>query len=186
MSSQSTEQSNISEIHRLDDDISSEIITNIKKVLRDDDIDFSGDLSKSVQTDVLDEIRYVVVDSPYALVVDKGMPPGRNVNFDALKKWVEGKLGVSAEESPNVTMKIMNKIKTTGIKPKFFAKKAIMMVIGKHGVPSIQKNKKTPVGRGQKALNKVSRTMKKVNRFTKKINKNINKVDKGIKRLGKV
>jgi len=181
---------NISEIHRLDDDISKEIITNIQKILAEDDINFTGNMSKSVKPDILDGIRYVVIDSPYATVIDKGMPAGKNVNFDALKKWVEGKLGVPSEESTNVTLKIMNKIKSTGIQPRFFVKKALKMVIGKHGVITIrkQRQKKSRLekffSKATKMLNKTSRIMKKVGKTSNKITNNLNKVDRRLRSYG--
>lgn len=178
---------NISEIHRLDDDISEEIIMNIHSILADNDISFTGELSKSAKSDIIDGIRYVVVDSPYATVVDKGMPPGNNVNFDALKNWVEKKLGITEEaELISATIKIQKKILGQGIKPTFFAKKAIKMLIGKRGVPKISNRRSSgKKGKFQRALDKTAKIMKKVSRFTKKFGRNLNKIDKAIKKTGR-
>jgi len=178
---------NLSEIHRLDDDITEEIIKNIHFVLHENDIDFTGNLSNSAKPDIIDEIRYILVDSPYATVVDKGMPPGKNVNFDALRNWVEKKLGITDKtELDTVTIKIQKKILGKGIKPTFFVKKAIKMLIGKRGVPRISNRRSSgKIGRAQRALNKIAKIMRKVNRFTKKIGKNIDKVNKGIKKTGR-
>lgn len=174
---------NISELHRLDDDISEELIKNMKIILADNDINFSGDLSKSIEPEIIDGIRYVKVNSPYGFVVDKGMPPGKNVNFDALKKWVQGKLHITDDAEANlVTAKIQKKILSKGIKPKFFMKKAIKMVIGKHGIIRVKNTGSTrKVGKLEKILNKTARMIKKVNRFMKKASRNLNKVDKAIK-----
>jgi len=186
MSGLTTLPANLAEIHRLDDDIVRELIDNIKKVLVDQDINFSRDMSRSIIPEIITGIRYVLVDSPYATVVDKGMPPGKNVNFDALKNWVEKKLNIPNEQSTEVTIKIMNKIKNEGIKPKFFMKKAIKMLIAKRGIIRvISSGSRRKIGGFERALNKVAKVMRKVNRFAKKLSRNINKVNKAIKFTGR-
>lgn len=185
MSGLTTLPVNLAEIHRLDDDITRELIDNIKKILADSDINFTGNMSKSVIPEIISGIRYVLVDSPYATVVDKGMPPGKNVNFDALKNWVEKKLNIPTDQSVEVTIKIMNKIKNKGIKPKFFAKKAIKMLVAKRGIIRVSSGSRRKAGRLEKILNKAVKIMRKINRFTKMISRNINKVNRGIRFVGR-
>lgn len=126
---------NLLEIYRLSNDIADELNGNIKKVLVTQDINFTGNLSSSFHKDDVGGFVAVVSKNPYALPVDRGMPKGTVVNFDALLKWVEGKLGITDEaEAREVTFKIRNKIISTGIKPTRFIKKAVSIFINKHGV----------------------------------------------------
>jgi len=180
MSVNITTHRNISEIHRLDDDIVDEIIRNMRRVLHDEDINFSGKLSQSIESKTVDGVRHVIVNSPYATVVDKGMAPGTNVNFDALKNWVENKLQVPSDQSNDVTIRIMNKIRTTGIKPKFYAKKSLKMLIAKHGVVRVR-NKKRNQSSFEKRLNKAVKISRKIAKIVRKANRNINKINKFIK-----
>ena len=131
----------------------------------------------------MDGVYMVLIDSPYAHIVNWGLAPGTWVNFDALKLWVEGKLGVPQSESENVTWLIMKKIQTQGIKPKFFVKKALKSLIGKHGVVSLKRMNVKKHGKWGKRLNKAKN---KVNKVIKKINKSAKKVNKSAKKASKI
>lgn len=171
------------EILRFQKDIGSALIENIKKVLREDDIDFTGDLSASFSLVMLGGKAWVESNNKYAGLVDRGMNPGKFVNFDALKDWVRIKLNISDEpELTSVTWKILKKIQSKGIAPKRYAKKAIKMVIGKHGVPNIKRksgSSKSKPNKHGKRMKKVIKTLKSINKIIKKINR------KGIKFMKK-
>ena len=117
-------QSNLKEINRMTDDIQKELIQKIQKQIGMDDITFTGNLRKNIKGGFWGSFKTVEADTPYAYFVEFGLPPGKWVNFDALRLWVEGKLGISEEEELNtVTWKILRKINNKGIKPKRFMKK---------------------------------------------------------------
>lgn len=175
---------NRAEMERLMDDLKGDVIKKTREQLSVDDINFTHELSKSVTADQIGDKHFVSINSPYARFVEFGTPAGKTVNFDALRIWVEGKLGVPRDESDIVTMKIMNKIKTKGIKPKRFFKKAIKAVISKRGIlktsNSATRSKRKIIGRREKLLNRAVKLAKKIKRFSRAINKHINKVNKVI------
>ena len=76
------------------DNIRDKVIHNLKKVIAAGDINFTGDMTKSIHKETQSNIQFVIIDSPYAGLVDKGMSPGTWVNFDKLHAWVEGKLKI--------------------------------------------------------------------------------------------
>lgn len=185
------------EILRFQKDIGAELIKNIQQILRDEDINFTEDLANSFSLVMIGGQAWVESSNHYAGLVDRGLNPGSDVNFDAIHDWVRIKLGISEEpELTNVTWKIVRKIKAAGIPPKRFGKKAIKMLIAKHGVANI---KSTGSGTSKKATNfqkrvkklvktlkkigkKINKSIKKGIRFTRKANKIINKgVDKTFK-----
>lgn len=171
----------MAEINRLETDIQDEIINNTHKQLIIDDINFTGGLSKSVHAEIdKDGRKAVIVDSPYSIPVEFGMPAGTKVNFDALRIWVEGKLGIDPSMSKQVTSRIWHKIMNEGINATRFFKKAIKMTIADHGILSlgVTRQKKT---RYQKILNKLSKSYKKSIKTMKKLNKVKNRY-KGIMR----
>ena len=139
---------------RMQKDLGVELIKNIKKVLRNKDINFTEDLSNSFELVMMTSATEsnvgttsVATSNPYANLVDKGMRAGKWVNYDALYDWVSTKLwsrtGLDEKYFADVTWKIMRKIKNEGIDPTHFAKKAIKMVIGKHGVAGTKRNYKS-------------------------------------------
>ena len=185
---------------RMQKDLGVELIKNIKKVLRNKDINFTEDLSNSFELVMMTSATEsnvgttsVATSNPYANLVDKGMRAGKWVNYDALYDWVSTKLwsrtGLDEKYFADVTWKIMRKIKNEGIDPTHFAKKAIKMVIGKHGLAGTKrkykKKSKTSSGmknkRGKyakafsKAKVKVSQAAKKINKILKKVRKNVTK-----------
>lgn len=174
---------NTVEMGKMQVDISKKIIHNLKKTIGDEDINFTGKLTDSINRVKMDGVYMVLIDSPYAHIVNWGLAPGTWVNFDALKLWVEGKLGVPQSESENVTWLIMKKIQTQGIKPKFFVKKALKSLIGKHGVVSLKRMNVKKHGKWGKRLNKAKN---KVNKVIKKINKSAKKVNKSAKKASKI
>ncbi len=197
---------------RMQKDIGVELIKNIKKILRDEDINFTQDLSNSFvfemnispsETNV--GTSSVLTNNPYANLVDKGMRPGNWVNFDALYDWVRIKIGLEEPELTPVTWAVIRKIQNKGIAPTHFAKKAIKMVIGKHGLAGTKRKykKKTKVSGGMKdkrgkyakayskAKVKVSQAAKKINKILKKVRKNVTKtsnlrkLNKGLRQINK-
>lgn len=175
------------EILRFQKDVGSEIILNIRKVLRDEDINFSGDLSNSFKLVMINGKAWIETDNKYALLVDRGLNPGTYVNFDAIKDWVKIKLGIGNEpELTEVTWKIVRKIRSTGIKPKRFAKKAIKMVIGEHGLSNVRRNSGgSNKKKSGKFFKRVKKIFKTINKVIKSINKNLNKTSKYQKKLGR-
>ena len=166
---------NTVEIGKMKVDMSKKIIHNLKKTIGDEDINFTGKLTDSIHRVKMDGVHMVLIDSPYAHIVNWGLAPGTYVNFDALRIWVEGKLGVPSDQSENVTWLIMKKIERQGIKPKFFVKKALKKLIGKHGVVSLTRVSVKKRSKWGRRLNKAN---KSVNKALTKINKNIKKANK--------
>tara|TARA_B110001454_G_scaffold129539_1_gene120772 strand:- start:88 stop:750 length:663 start_codon:yes stop_codon:yes gene_type:complete len=176
---------------RMQKDLGVELIKNIKKVLRNEDINFTEDLSNSFELVMMTSATEpnvgttsVATSNPYANLVDKGMRAGKWVNYDALYDWVSTKLwartGLDEKYFADVTWKIMRKIKNEGIDPTHFAKKAIKMVIGKHGVAGTKRNYKS------KSKNKTGKNMKKLKKFAKNIKKAIKKMKRVIKKIVKI
>lgn len=159
---------NTREIGRLITDLQMDLIEKLQGVLANSDINFTGDLSNSIHPETIGGVKSVVIDSPYATLVDKGVPPGSKPNYNKLKKWVEGKLGITDEdELERATIKIQDKIANKGIEPTFFVKKAIKALIAMRGVTRIRK-RRTRVS-ANKTLTKVARKVSRVNRMTKKV-----------------
>tara|TARA_R100000963_G_C4607259_1_gene78891 strand:+ start:41 stop:703 length:663 start_codon:yes stop_codon:yes gene_type:complete len=176
---------------RMQKDLGVELIKNIKKVLRNKDINFTEDLSNSFELVMMTSATEsnvgttsVATSNPYANLVDKGMRAGKWVNYDALYDWVSTKLwsrtGLDEKYFADVTWKIMRKIKNEGIDPTHFAKKAIKMVIGKHGVAGTKRNYKS------KSKNKSGKYMKKLKKFAKNAKKAIKKMKRVIKKIVKI
>ena len=178
---------------RMQKDIGVELIKNIKKVLRDEDINFTQDLSNSfvfeVKTGFPSETNVgtssVLTNNPYANLVDKGMRPGNWVNFDALYDWVRIKIGLEEPELTPVTWKIIKKIQNKGIDPTHFAKKAIKMVIGKHGIAGTKRKYNNKSKSTSKSTSKFSKIKTKINKVGKKVNKTAKKVNKILKKVRK-
>jgi len=175
-------QSNLKEINRMTDDIQKELIQKIQKQIGMDDITFTGNLRKNIKGGFWGSFKTVEADTPYAYFVEFGLPPGKWVNFDALRLWVEGKLGISEEEELNsVTWKILRKINNKGIKPKRFMKKGIKALIAKRGVISTRGKSS---GRKQKSA--IGKFFSKVSKLSKTINKYVKKADKFMGKVGNI
>ena len=133
---------NMIELDRMTGDIQDETIKNIRKQLSADDINFTGGLSKKIEKGKFKDFRTVDLTTPYAKFVEYGLPPGNRPNFDALRYWVENKLGVKDENELTIlTLKISNKITTDGIKPKRFVKKALKSLISRRGIIKTRRKK---------------------------------------------
>lgn len=181
MSVQTIGTSNEYEILRLQKDVGTEIIMNVKGILRDQGINFTQDLSNSFSLVMMNGKASVESNSPYAHFVDRGMLGGHIVNIDALRDWVRIKVGIDDEkELESVTWAIAHKIQKEGIKPTRFAKKALKKLIGEHGMASIRRTSRR--NKGSKTLGKIVKVVKKINKTLSKISKNINKVYKPIRR----
>lgn len=193
---------------RMQKDLGVELIKNMKRVLRDEDINFTQDLSNSFELvmDIKTNSSSVETSNPYANLVDKGMRAGSWVNFDALYDWVRIKIGLEEPELTSATWKIIKKIQNKGIDPTHFAKKAIKMVIGKHGLAGTKRRKykkKSKVSGGladkrskwakrvAKVKSTVSKSAKKVNKILKKVRKNVTKtsnlrkINRGLRQINK-
>lgn len=180
------------EFLRLQKDVGSEIIYNIRQILRDEDINFTEDLAHSFSLVMWQGKAHVESSNRYAGLVDRGLSPGTWVNYDALHDWVRIKLGIDDPEAVEVTWKILKKIRKSGISPTRFVKKALKMVIGKHGSATLRhkssgKSKKKTRGAKYtrkviKAINKINKAIRKTKSTLNKVNRNINKVLKPIRR----
>ena len=178
---------------RMQKDLGVELIISIKKVLRNEDINFTQDLSNSFELvmNIKSVTSAVETSNPYANLVDKGMRPGKMVNFDALYDWVRIKIGLEEPELTSVTWAVIKKIHYTGIAPTHFAKKAIKMVIGKHGLAGTKRKykKKSKSSGGMK--NKRGRFAKFISKASKRVNKNVTKtsnlrkINKGLRQINK-
>lgn len=163
---------NLREIDRLTTDIQNSVIRHTKQVLKDTDKNFTGNLSDSIVPGENNSqgFKTVVVTSKYGVPVEFGMPPGIHVNFDELRKWVEGKLGIDPSESKDVTFKIWKKILDKGIPQTRFFKKGIKLTIAAHGVLNLSTPRQKR-SKFVKNMNKFSRGVKKVTKYINKFNK---------------
>jgi len=121
-------------IDKLVDDISDDIIKTSRKILKTEDINFTGGLSNKISKYKIGEQKYIVYGSPYAELVEDGMPPGGYIDIAKLREWVRVKVGITDERALGVvTGNIFNKIKKEGIEPKRFLDKSLDFVIKRWG-----------------------------------------------------
>lgn len=165
---------NAYEILRMKKDMGVEIIDNIKDILQEDDINFTGDLSTSFKLIFSQNDIWIESDNVYANIVDKGMSPGTWVDFDALSDWVRIKLNIPDEMVNEVTWKILYKIRRHGLEPKYYVKKAIKRFIGKRGMLKIKSSPKT------------SNTRKRDNGILKSINTKIKYIKRTLRKIDKI
>lgn len=179
------EMQNRAELDRMFRDMGIDLMGNMRIQLYDQDKNFTGKLSKSIHLSKDGETWLVVVDSPYGIPVEYGLPPGTYVNFDALLAWVQGKLGITDyEEARQVTYKIRSKILGKGIRPSRFTKKAIKaLIFGKSLKRARMPRRKR--GRFEKFLNKASKLTKKAQKTSKRIAKNLSTISR-ITGVGKI
>jgi len=123
------------EVDRLSRDIGYDIKRNMRNILYDDDINFTWDMSRGMYVEQVDKKTSVIVPAKYAAFVEYGIPPGHKVNLDALRNWVQHKLGITeAGELKDVTSRVWYKIFMQGIAPKYFMRRAILKLIGEKRV----------------------------------------------------
>jgi len=173
---------NREEMDRFMDHMQIKIIHKLKKTIGEQDINFTGDMTKSIEKGKEDGLHIISINSPYAHLVDRGLSPGTWVNYEKLKIWVQGKIGITEEpELSSVTWKILKKIQRDGIRPRRFVKKALKAFIGQFGTPSVRRvgSKRSKSGQW---LNKISKAIRKINKNLRKISKNISKVTKPLGR----
>lgn len=114
------------EHRRLLTDITTDVKTRIELNLAALDINYTGTLSKSFQTNVTPLGGEIYTKNPYAGFVEFGSPRGEYVPFEKLLRWVKVKLGIANEKKANdVTWKIRNKIHQSGIEETRFFRKAV-------------------------------------------------------------
>lgn len=169
-----TERENSKEIYRLNANIMRDVRRGTKKMLVYEDINFTGNLSRSLVETYDGPFRTLGFMSPYARFVEFGLPPGRKVNFDALHNWVMYKLGITDyEESRLVTAKIYQKIRSKGIAPTRFFKRAIKSVIAARGIGRLrrQPRKKRRVSRLKRLFKKLHRIARAARRVSRYINR---------------
>lgn len=124
---------------RLVDDIQESIIDNIHNILKHDDIDFTGDMSASFVKGKEGDFPTVETDNKYAGFIEFGMPAGEDIDYDKLRIWVEFKVGIpEGDELTAVTNIIYKRIKSNGIQPRRYMRKAIRKFVGMSGTTSIK------------------------------------------------
>jgi len=159
---------NEEEMLRLKTDLGNDIIKHAKEELEQGDKIFTGGLRDSLHIEVEDPDRVsVIADAPNALPVEFGLAPYNEVNIDALRNWVKGKLGITdPKELQTVTYKIFNKIRNEGIPPTRFFKKSILRTVRGQGIKSAPRKKKSKLF---KIYKKLSKYVKKLNKLRKHI-----------------
>lgn len=168
----SHEAKNEQVIDQLVNDISDDIIKTSRIILKTEDINFTGGLSDKISKYKIGEFKYVVYDSPYAELVEDGMPPGGYVDIAKLREWVRKKVGITDERALGVvTGNIFNKIRKEGIEPKRFLDKSLDYVINRWGF-------KKSVTKSTRKTN----TVKSAIRAVKTVTKTVNKINKLVKR----
>ena len=126
---------------RMINDIQDEVIDNIHKQLKDDDINFTSDMSESFKKGKEGEFHTVETDNKYAGFIEFGMPAGTAVDFNALRIWVEGKLGIhEGDELTTTTWAIYKAILKNGLYPRRYFKKAIRKTVGVQTVNAAKTN----------------------------------------------
>jgi len=151
----------------LTDDISDDIVKTARKILRTDDINFTGGLSKKILQYAQGKFKFIKFDSPYAEFVEDGMPPGEDIDMEKLRVWVQKKVGITDEEKLSiVTGNIFKKITDVGIEPKRFLDKSLSMVIKKWG-----KKERNRQARKANTTKKVIKIAKTITNIASKINK---------------
>jgi hypothetical protein len=163
-----TQIKNNMELDRLQVSVQNDLIEALQDTLEFEDINFTEDLSKSIHPAGQFGERKITIDSPYASLVDKGTPPGTDVDVEKLSKWVSGKLGIDDnEENKLVTIKIKNKIENGGIQPTFFVKKAIKRVTALRGITKVKHVTRNV--HAHKSMIRAARMARKVNSKTAKL-----------------
>jgi hypothetical protein len=159
------------EMTRLKKDVASDFINIVMETLREEDINFTGDLSTSMSLVIIGNDVSVETNNPYAHLVEFGMSPGKSVNYDALHDWVRIKLNVPDELVDQVTWKIWHKIKEKGIEPTRFWKRSILKLVKRNGSRTARKKKikKSKHTKVFKSLKNIFRVAKKIGRYMKKI-----------------
>lgn len=179
----SVRKENKNEIKRLVNDIQDGIIENIQKQLKDDDINFTGDMSNSFTKGTQGDFATVETDNKYAGFIEFGMPAGERVDFNALRIWVEHKLGIpEGDELTATTHAIYNAIIKNGIQPRRFMKKAIRKFIGLHGTTSIKSSTNSRKNKDRKSTS-FSGKIKKAIKGARKLIRDF-KSSKMVKKVG--
>lgn len=169
----SHEEENERVIDTLVDDISDDIIKTSRMILRTEDINFTGGLSDKISKSKIGKLNYIIYDSPYAELVEDGMPPGMYIDIKKLREWVRKKLGITDERALGVaTGNIFNKIINQGIEPTRFLDKSLDFVIKRWG-------KKATTSRIKRTS-----TVKSVIKTAKVVEKTASKINKFVKNLG--
>jgi len=105
----------------------------VENLIKGGNVD-TGNLMRSIHVEELGYEVDVIVDCSYAGYVEFGTgarekyPP-----YDAIRGWVERKLGYKGKKADIITWKIMNAIKRRGTKPHPFLRPAIDKVISDLG-----------------------------------------------------
>lgn len=183
----SAKRENAKEVDRLNKDIQEGIIKNIQEQLADDDINFTGDLSNSFMAGMdSNGFHTVESDNEYAGFVEFGMPAGEYVDYNKLRIWVEGKLGIpEGDELTAVTWNILRKIRNQGIPQKRFMKKAIRKFIGEHGKTTPRRGKAKKGGKGFKRARKALKTLRKLIKKFKSMKRKMKKVTKPVTKMAR-
>lgn len=169
----SHEEENERVIDTLVDDISDDIIKTSRMILRTEDINFTGGLSDKISKSKTGNVSYIIYDSPYAELVEDGMPPGMYIDIKQLREWVRKKLGITDERALGVaTGNIFNKIVNQGIEPTRFLDKSLDLVLKKWG-------KKATTSRIKRTS-----TVKSVIKTAKMVEKTASKINKFVRNLG--
>ena len=145
----------------LTDDISDDIVKTSRIILRTEDINFTGGLSKKILQYSQGKFKFIKFDSPYAEFVEDGMPPGEDIDMSKLRKWVEKKVGIKDPEVLSiVTGNIAKKIEKDGIVPKRFLAKSLDVVIKRWGKK--ERNRGARKANNTKSILKIAKTVKRV------------------------
>lgn len=137
------------ELMRLQFNIIKSLIYNLRQVIYEQGITFTGDLADSFipyfnpyGAKTKSMMPGVLTNNPYAHLVDMGMSPGMWVDYDALYDWVRIKLGIEEPELTVATWNILKAIRKNGTKPTRFVKKAIKKLIKEHGYHKKRRKRK--------------------------------------------
>jgi len=105
-----------------------EIFTHSQENLYDMKAIDTGNLMKSGTPNFTEKPvgKFIHYQAPYAVPVEYGRNPGSYPPFEPIYKWVKRRLGVKNEnEAKKIAWAIINKIKTEGVYPRPFMRKAI-------------------------------------------------------------
>ena len=177
------ELENRDELNRMRVEILEKIRRNADKILDAKDINFSGWTKRSARIVTDFDQFQLQYSSPHAHFAEFGMPPWEagNIDFHALRNWVEGKLGVPRESSAEVTYAVKKKIENEGYRGYRFLRKAIKLTVGEIGISRLDREPSPPkqeliLSKWEKRLVRAEKLMKKMAKAMQKINAGLNAV----------
>lgn len=116
------------------DKLGSMLETEIKKVIREKNLIFTGELVESIERywEKPKSVYVVEVGAPHSGILEWGAS-SVDPDWELLYDWVVKKKGEDELIAPIVTDKVAYKLRTKGLEPRRFVKEALKRFIRKYG-----------------------------------------------------